>query len=78
MYVRANNDIICVDKLIKAEYKPGSYNSSTIILTYTVDNVNTKESIVVSEFSNISKNCIQLLTEALKNNKNFVDLSKNS
>ncbi len=78
MYVRANNDIICIDKLIKAEYKPGSYNSSTIILTYTVDNVNTKESIVVSEFSNISKNCIQLLTEALKNNKNFVDLSKNS
>ena len=78
MYVRANNDIICIDKLIKAEFKPASYNSSTIILTYTVDNVNTKESIVVSEFSNISKNCIQLLTEALKNNKNFVDLSKNS
>ena len=78
MYIKANNDIINVDKFIKAEFTPASYNNSELLLVYTVDGATEKEPYTTSVFSNISKNCMQLLADALKNNKNYVDLSKNA
>ena len=77
VYVKVNNDLICIDKLIKAELTPASYNKGTIKLTYLVNDITAKEPVVTSEFSHISPNSIQLLAEAVQNNKNFVDLSKN-
>lgn len=76
MYIKANNDLISVDKFIRAEFRPEPYNNnSTITIIYTVDG---QDKNVISVFSNISKNSIELLAEALKNNKNYVDISKNA
>ena len=78
MYIKANNDIINIDKFIRAEYTPATHNNSQLTLVYTVDGVTEKEPYTASVFSNISKNCMQLLADALKNNKNYVDISKNA
>lgn len=78
MYIKANNDLICVDKLIKAEFTPALYNKGTLKLTYLVNNITAKEPVITSEFSHISSNSIQLLAEAVQNNKNYVDISKNA
>ena len=78
MYIKANNDIINIDKFIRAEYTPATHNNSQLTLVYTVDGATEKEPYTTSVFSNISKNCMQLLADALKNNKNYVDLSKNA
>ena len=79
MYVKVNDDLICIDKLIKAEFISAPYNKNSILkLTYTVNDVNIKEPYTVSEFSNISKDCIQILSEAIQNDKKFVDISKSA
>ena len=78
MYVRANNDIINIDKFIRAEYTPASYNKSQLLLIYVAVGADDKKPYTASVFSNISKNCMQLLADALKNNKNYVDISKNT
>jgi len=74
MYIKANDDLICIDKLIKAEFKHAPHNRSTLSLTYIIEGVETPT--IVSEFSNISKNSIQILAEAIKNDKDYVDISK--
>lgn len=76
MYVRVDNDLVCIDKLIRAEFIPAPYNNNSILsLIYTVEGV---DEITTSKFSNISKDSIQILVEAIQNNKDFVDLSKKS
>lgn len=76
IYVKANNDLIRIDELIRAEYTPAPYNNnSTLTLIYRVEN---SDKYTTSVLSNISKNCLELLAEAIINDKKFVDLGKNS
>lgn len=75
IYVKANNDLIRIDELIRAEYTPAPHNNSTLTLIYRVEN---SDKYTTSVLSNISKNCLELLAEAITNDKKFVDLSKNA
>ena len=74
MYIKANDDLICIDKLIKAESRSAPHSKSTLSLTYIIAGVDSPP--IVSEFSNISKNSIQILAEAIKNDKDYADISK--
>lgn len=78
MFVRVNDDIIIVDKLIKAEYIAKPHNKSILRLTYIVDDIDAKDPVTISEFINVAKNSISVLAKALEEHKDFVDLSKNS
>ena len=36
MYVRVDNDLVCIDKLIRAEFIPAPYNNNSILSTVGV------------------------------------------
>ena len=75
LYIKANNDIIYLDRIIKCEFTPASHNNSIMAITYVIDNLNLKEPIITSVFEGVSKQALTKITEAIDKSSNFVDIS---
>lgn len=75
MFIKANNDLIYLDRLIKCEFTPAPHNTSSISITYTIDNLVTKEPVITSIFAKVNKNALNIITDAINNNLDYVDIS---
>lgn len=75
MYIKANDDLIYVEKVIKCEAKPAPYKTTQLRIVYTTGLETIKEPVTVSEFVGVSKDSLQKIIEVVQANKEFVDIS---